>query len=95
MKPFRWNCKKNEMLLIERGVTFERIIVAIDSGGLLDILKHPNRDQYPDQFVLVVSCDNYVFLVPYIEDEEYLFLKTVIPSRKATKEYFKHGEKND
>ena len=95
MKLFRWNCIKKELLVIERGVSFERIVIAIDSGGLLDILKHPNRDQYPKQFLMVVACDDYVFLVPYIEEDEYLFMKTIIPSRKATKEYLKHGEKND
>lgn len=62
------------------------------SGGLLDILAHPNQSKYPRQRVLVVSCDNYVYLVPFVEEEEYFFLKTIIPSRKATRDYLKQGE---
>lgn len=80
------------MLKEERGVSFESIVVAIESGGLLDILAHPNQSKYPRQRVLVVSCDNYVYLVPFVEEEEYFFLKTIIPSRKATRDYLKQGE---
>jgi uncharacterized DUF497 family protein len=92
MKPFRWNAEKNETLTSERGVSFESIVVAIESGGLLDILAHPNQSKYPRQRVLVVSCDNYVYLVPFVEEEDYFFLKTVIPSRKATRDYLNQGE---
>lgn len=58
----------------------------------MDILAHPNQSKYPRQRVLVVSCDNYVYLVPFVEEEEYFFLKTIIPSRKATRDYLKQGE---
>ncbi|MDF1480867.1 hypothetical protein [Extensimonas sp. H3M7-6] len=92
MKPFRWNAEKNETLTSERGISFESIVVAIESGGLLDILAHPNQSKYPRQRVLVVSCDNYVYLVPFVEEEDYFFLKTVIPSRKATRDYLNQGE---
>jgi len=92
MKPFRWNAEKNETLTTERGISFERIVVAIESGGLLDILAHPNQSKYPGQRVLVVACDNYAYLVPFVEEEDYFFLKTVIPSRKATRVYLKQGE---
>jgi uncharacterized DUF497 family protein len=92
MKPLRWNAEKNEALTSERGISFERIVVAIESGGLLDILSHPNQSKYPGQRVLVVACDHYVYLVPYVEKEEYFFLKTAIPSRKATRDYLKQGE---
>ncbi|TCS69008.1 ribonuclease toxin BrnT of type II toxin-antitoxin system [Sulfuritortus calidifontis] len=92
MKPFRWNAEKNETLTSERGISFERIVVAIESGGLLDILAHPNQAKYPKQRVLVVSCDNYAYLVPFVEEEDYFFLKTVIPSRKATRDYLNQGE---
>lgn len=92
MKPFRWNAEKNETLTSERGISFERIVVAIESGGLLDILAHPNQSKYPGQRVLVVSSDNYVYLVPFVEEEVYFFLKTVIPSRKATRDYLNQGE---
>ena len=92
MKPFRWSAGKNQTLKEERGVSFESIVVAIESGGLLDILAHPNQSKYPRQRVLVGSCDNYVCLVPFVEEGEYFFLKTIIPSRKATRDYLKQGE---
>ncbi len=95
MKPFRWSAEKNETLRSERGISFERIVVAIESGGLLDILAHPNPTKYPGQRVLIVACDDYVYLVPFVEEEGYLYLKTVIPSRKATRDYLMKGDAND
>ena len=92
MKPFRWNAEQNESLRSERGISFENIVVAIGSGGLLDILAHPNQAKYPKQRILVVSCDNYAYLVPFVEEEDYFFLKTVIPSRKAARDYLNQGD---
>jgi len=92
MKPFRWSPEKNKTLRTSRGVSFESIVVAIEAGGLLDILAHPNQAKYPRQRVLVVACDNYVYLVPFIDEEDYFFLKTVIPSRKATRDYLNQDE---
>jgi hypothetical protein len=94
MKPFRWSAEKNELLKLSRGVSFESIVVAIDSDGLLDIVEHPNVTKYPNQRVLVVSFDGYVYLAPFVEDADYFFLKTVIPSRKATRDYLQQGEPN-
>ena len=94
MKPFRWNPEKNETLRSDRGVSFESIVVAIESGGLLDILAHPNQAKYPKQRILVVACDNYAYLVPVVEEEHYFFLKTAIPSRKATRDFLNQGETN-
>ena len=87
MKPFRCNHEKNETLKQERSISFEEIVLAIESGGLLDELKHPNKEKYPNQLVFVVGLDGYAYLVPYVEETEYYFLKTVIPSRKATRDY--------
>ena len=87
MKPFRWNHDKNEALKIERSIAFEEIVLALEADGLLDQLRHPNPDKYPNQSVLVVALDAYVYLVPYVEESDYFFLKTVIPSRKATRDY--------
>lgn len=87
MKPFRWNHDKNEALKIERSISFEEIVLAIEADGLLDELRHPNMDKYPNQFVLVVALDDYAYLVPYVEEDDYYFLKTIIPSRKATRDY--------
>ncbi len=92
MKPFRWNPKKGDTLKAERGISFETIVVAIASGGLLDILAHPNAAKYPGQQILVVSYNDYAYLVPCVEEEAYLFLKTIIPSRKATRNYLNQGE---
>lgn len=68
------------------------MVVAIESGGLLDVLAHPNPAKYPGQRVLVVAADNYVYLVPFVEEDDYFFLKTIIPSRKATRDYLNQGE---
>jgi putative transposon-encoded protein len=87
VKPFRWNSDKNERLKVERGISFEEIVLAIGEGGLRDILVHPNQKRYPGQLVLVVVYRDYVFLAPSVETETHYFLKTVIPSRKATRDY--------
>lgn len=87
MKPFRWNHDKNEALKIERSISFEEIVLAIEADGLLDELCHPNLEKYPNQSVFVVALEGYVYLVPYVEEPDYYFLKTVIPSRKATRDY--------
>jgi uncharacterized DUF497 family protein len=92
MKPFRWNPEKNESLKADRGISFESVVIAIESGGLLDILAHPQQAKYPRQRVLVVALDSYVYLVPFVEEGDYFFLKTIIPSRKATREFLKQGE---
>lgn len=87
MKAFRWNHEKNEALKLERQVSFERIVLAIEADGLLDEIAHPNAAKYPNQSVLVVALDDYVYLVPFVEAEDYIFLKTIIPSRKAKQQY--------
>lgn len=87
MKTPRWNADKNEAIRTERGISFERVVVAVETGGLLDILSHPNPEKYPRQRVLVVACDSYAYLVPSVEEEAYYFPKTIIPGRKATRDY--------
>ncbi len=87
MKPFRWNHEKNEALKIERSISLEEVVLAIEADGLLDELRHPNPEKYPNQSVFVVALDGYVYLVPYVVEPDYYFLKTVIPSRKATRDY--------
>lgn len=87
MKPFRWNHDKNEVLKKDRSISFEEVVLAIEANGLLDELQHPNPEKYPNQSVLVVALDGYAYLVPYVEEQGYYFLKTVIPSRKATRDY--------
>lgn len=93
MKYFSWNEEKNKLLEAERLISFEDIVFCIQSGLLLDILEHPNQEKYKGQQIFVVQVDEYVYLVPFIEDEHEVFLKTIIPSRKATKRYLKGSEK--
>jgi len=93
VKTYRWSEKKNEQLKQSRGISFEDVVLAIESGGLLDVLAHPNPRQYPNQKVLVVAVMEYVYLVPHVEEADHVFLKTVIPSRKATRDYGRRGEK--
>lgn len=95
MKPFRWNHAKNKALKIYRGISFEVIALAIEADGLLDELRHPNTGKYPYQSVLVVTFDDYVYLVPYIEEPDYYFLKTVIPSRKAARDYLSRSNPDE
>lgn len=87
MKPFRWSAEKNEWLRVERGVTFEEVTVAVESGQLLDIVQHPNPAKYPRQQIMVVAVAGYAHLVPFVEQEDHFFLKTIIPSRKATRDF--------
>jgi uncharacterized DUF497 family protein len=87
MKPFNWNRIKNQQLIEDRQISFEDILFYIQKGRLLDDTEHPNKAKYPNQRVLVVEVDGYAYLVPYIERDEEIFLKTVILSRKATKQY--------
>jgi len=79
--------EKNERLKIERGISFEDIVFEIFRGAEVDIFNHPNQSKYPGQKVSVVVVDDYAYLVPYVESESVIFLKTIIPSRKATKKY--------
>lgn len=95
MKTFRWNHEKNEQLKADRQVSFEEIVLALGEDALLDILRHQNESRYPNQRVLVVALDGYAYLVPFVEENEYYFLKTIIPSRKATREYLGGGNKDE
>jgi len=93
VKYYDWNKEKNDLLKIERDISFEQVVIAIESGGLLEIVKHPNSRKYPNQKIYLVNIDNYVYLAPFVEDEEKIFLKTIIPSKKATRKYlFKGGD---
>ena len=93
MKYFDWDDAKNAKLRAERGIGFEDIVFHIERGDLLDILEHPNPERYAGQRIFVVRREDYVYLVPFVEDEHTVFLKTIIPSRKATKQYL--GEEQD
>jgi uncharacterized DUF497 family protein len=87
MKIYNWNAEKNELLIVDRGVSFEEVVFYIENGGLLDEIAHPNRQDYSHQRIFVVAVGEYVYLVPYVENGDEIFLKTIIPSRKFTKIY--------
>ena len=84
---FDWNNEKNIMLKRDRNISFERIIVAIEQDNLLDILEHPNKEKYPNQLLLLVEIDRYVYVVPCVLENDVCFLKTIFPSRKYTSKY--------
>jgi len=91
MNIFRWDNEKNELLKKTRDVCFEQVVLLMERGKVLDIMEHPNQEKYPGQKIAVVIIDSYAYLVPYVEHNEEIFLKTIIPSRKATNKYA--GEK--
>ena len=86
-KTYNWNREKNEFLKFQRSISFERIVFEIMQGNELDVYLHPNQDTYPCQKISLVDVDGYIYMVPFVESETEFFLKTIIPSRKATKQY--------
>jgi ribosomal protein S3AE len=89
MKYYDWSDEKNELLKKLRGVSFEQVVLAIVSGDLIDRIKHPNPEKYPNQKIFLVKIDNYIYSVPYVEDDKKIFLKTIIPNSKETKKYLR------
>ena len=87
MHHYQWSADKNAQLKAERDVSFEQVVMHIKGGDLLDVYKHPNQIRYPGQQILIVRIREYVYVVPFVESAENRFLKTIIPSRKATCEY--------
>lgn len=87
MKPIAWNADKNAWLKAERGVSFEDVVYHMMAGDIVDTVDHPNQTRYPGQKIHMVAIEGYVYLVPFVESADEVFLKTVIPSRKATKTY--------
>ena len=79
----------------ERGISFEEILSSMDQGGLLTILEHPNQEKYPNQKIWVVKYREYAHLVPFVESKEEFFLKTSMPSRKATKQFLDEADDED
>ena len=93
MKPITWNFEKNELLKAQRSISFEDVVFHILSGDILETIDHPNQERYPEQQIHVISIENYIYLVHFVESEDEVFLKTIIPSRKATKQYL--GAENE
>ena len=86
-KTYNWNAAKNHLLVQERGISFERIVFEISAGNELAVLEHPNQDKYPGQRISIVQVDDYVYAVPFVETAMEIFLKTILPSRKAKRQY--------
>ena len=87
MKAFQWDNAKNEWLKENRGVCFEDVVILLEREDVLEIVEHPNQTKYPGQKIATVKIGNYAYLVPYVEEKDEIFLKTIIPSRKATNKY--------
>jgi uncharacterized DUF497 family protein len=87
VKHFDWNREKNEILKMQRGISFEDVQNGYENGNIIDVIEHPNKSKYPNQRMFILVKENYVYLVPFIEDKEKIFLKTIIPSHKMTKKY--------
>ena len=94
MKPYDWDDEKNDWLKRERGISFEDIVFHLAHDGLLDTIEHPKQRQYPGQRIFIVNVEGYACLVPFVENNDKLFLKTIIPSRKMTKRYLR-GDENE
>jgi uncharacterized DUF497 family protein len=89
VKVFLWDNEKNEWLKKNRGVSFEQVIILMEREDVLETIEHPNQNKYPDQKIAILKIDDYAYLVPYVQESETIFLKTIIPSRKATNKYMR------
>jgi len=87
MEVFRWDNEKNEWLKQNRGVCFEEVVILMEREDVLETIEHPNQDKYPGQKIAIIRIENYAYLVPYIQESDEIFLKTIIPSRKAANKY--------
>jgi uncharacterized DUF497 family protein len=87
MKVFRWDNEKNEWLKKERGVSFEQVVILLEQEDVLEVVEHPNQERYPGQRIAIVRINDYAYLVPYVQEGEEIFLKSIIPSRNATNKY--------
>ncbi len=91
---FEFDLEKNQKLKEERDISFEEAILLIEEGNLLEVIEHPNKLKYPNQKLYVLDIDGYIYLVPFVRQGDKIFLKTIYPSRKATKEYLEKKEKH-
>ena len=86
-KPVEWSKEKNEILKKERGIGFEDIVEAFDQNHVIDSIDHPNKQKYGHQKIFVVYISQYIYFVPYVEDDRKIFLKTIFANRRAMKQY--------
>lgn len=89
MITYQWSTEKNKLLKLKRGVTFEQAVMHIETGDVLDIVDHPNKARYANQQIIVININEYAYAVPFVQQNEIRFLKTIVPSRKLTKKYLR------
>ena len=89
MKVFRWDNEKNELLKNNRGICFEQVVILMEREDILETVEHPNQNKYPGQKIATVMIDDYAYLVPYVQKSDEIFLKIIIPSRKATNKFMR------
>jgi hypothetical protein len=87
VKTFAWNPEKNDLLKVTRGIGFEDGGFSIETGRVLEVFDHPNPTRYPGQMIYAIEIGDHVYLVPFVETANEVFLKIIIPSRKATQRY--------
>ena len=87
VKAYAWNEEKNEKLKAERGISFEEVVLNIANGNILYLVAHPNQEKYQGQKIFIVAVRNYAYLVPFVENDDEIFLKTIIPNGKANQKY--------
>ncbi len=95
VKRYAWNREKNQRLKTERNISFEEVLIHIANNDILDVIEHPNQEKYEGQRIFIIRIRDYAWLVPFIETETEIFLKTIIPSRKATAQYLRGGTSDD
>ncbi|OGU37842.1 MAG: toxin [Ignavibacteria bacterium GWB2_35_12] len=94
MKKLRWNKEKNEILKKKRNISFEVVADFISKGNIIDDIVHPNKTKFQNQKIFIVDVNNYIYLIPYIETKDEIFLKTIYPSRKFTQLYL-YGDSDE
>jgi len=89
---YEWDPQKNERLKAERKISFEKIVFHLARGDVWKLADHPDQENYPGQKIYFVIVEEYIYLVPHVVEKDYVFLKTIIPSRKATRAYKQEQE---
>ncbi len=95
MTVFQWDNEKNEWWKKNRGVSFEQVVILMERKDVIEIVEHPNQNKYPNQRIAIICIDDYAYLVPYVQEGGTIFLKTIIPSRKATNKYLRTENEKD
>ncbi|WP_045217753.1 toxin [Desulfonatronovibrio magnus] len=86
-KLIRWNEEKNQLLVLQRGLSFEMVLEKIHNREILALKSHPDKKKYPNQHIFIIKIKGYFCYVPFVESDDEIFLKTIIPSRKLKKIY--------